>query len=138
MNVITCTELSAVCDRVCVPLMNIFSRGDNCRNRKQSINLQLTSLVSLLGIYLSLSLHHGYLEMIYLSIHCHHQNDSCINMGSDESHFIVSLTVRDKATRPVSTQLSKRKESQSGFEPRSRPLLTLPLGQTGSRLLMMK
>ena len=57
---------------------------------------------------------------IYLSQQCHHQNDSCINMGSDESHFIVSLTVRDKATRPVSTQLSKRKESQSGFEPRSR------------------
>ena len=27
--------------------------------------------------------------MIYLSLHCHHQNDSCIKMGSDESHFIV-------------------------------------------------
>ena len=32
-------------------------------------------------------------------LHCHHQNDSCINMGSDESHFNVSLTVRDKVTR---------------------------------------
>ena len=30
-------------------------------------------------------------EMIYLSLHCHHQNDSCIKMGSDdESHFNVS------------------------------------------------
>ena len=28
---------------------------------------------------------------------CHHQNDSCIKMGSDGSHFNVSLTVRDKA-----------------------------------------
>ena len=28
----------------------------------------------------------------YLSLHCHHQNDSCIKMGSDESHFNVSLT----------------------------------------------
>ena len=37
--------------------------------------------------------------MIYLSLHCHHQNDSCIKMGSDESHFNVSLTVRDKVTR---------------------------------------
>ena len=35
----------------------------------------------------------------YLSLHCHHQNDSCIQMGSDESHFNVSLVVRDKVTR---------------------------------------
>ena len=25
--------------------------------------------------------------IIYLSLHCHHQNDFCINVGSDESHF---------------------------------------------------
>ena len=24
-------------------------------------------------------------EIIYLSLHCHHQNDFCIKMGSDES-----------------------------------------------------
>ena len=36
---------------------------------------------------------------LYLSLHCHHQNDSCIKMGSDESHFNVSLSVRDKVTR---------------------------------------
>ena len=28
-------------------------------------------------------------EIIYLSLHCHHQSDSCIKMGSDESHFNV-------------------------------------------------
>ena len=38
-------------------------------------------------------------EIIYLSLHCHHQNDSCIEMGGNESHFNVSLIVRDKATR---------------------------------------
>ena len=38
-------------------------------------------------------------ESIYLSLRCHHQNDSCITMGSDESYFNVSLTVRDKVTR---------------------------------------
>ena len=27
---------------------------------------------------------------MYLSLHCHHQNDSCIKMGSDGSHFNVS------------------------------------------------
>ena len=39
----------------------------------------------------------GRRDIIYLSLHCHHQNDSCINMGSDESHFKVSLIVRDKS-----------------------------------------
>ena len=33
----------------------------------------------------------GEREIIYLSLHCHHQ--------SDESHFNVSLIVRDKVTR---------------------------------------
>ena len=33
-----------------------------------------------------------------LSLHYHHQNDSCIKIGSDESHFNVSLIVRDKVT----------------------------------------
>ena len=39
----------------------------------------------------------GKREIIYLSLHCHHQNDSCNRMGSDESHFNVSLTVRVKS-----------------------------------------
>ena len=30
-------------------------------------------------------------EIIYILLHCYHQNDSCIKMGSDEIHFIVSL-----------------------------------------------
>ena len=41
----------------------------------------------------------GKREVIYLSLHCHHQNDSCIKMGSDDSHFNVSLILRDKVTR---------------------------------------
>ena len=41
----------------------------------------------------------GKREIINLSLHCHHQNDSCIKMGSDESHFNVSLIVKDKVTR---------------------------------------
>ena len=32
----------------------------------------------------------GKREIIYLSLRCHHQNDSCIKLGSDESHFNVS------------------------------------------------
>ena len=38
-------------------------------------------------------------QIIYLSLHCHHKNDSRIKMGSDESHFNVSLIAMDKVTR---------------------------------------
>ena len=49
---------------------------------------------------------------MYLSLHCHHQNDFCIEMGSDENHFNVSLTVRDKVTRqsPVTTSFEEKGE----------------------------
>ena len=67
-------------------------------------------------------------------IHCHHQNYSCIKMGSDESHFNVSLNVRDKVTRqcPQTTTYLKRKENRSGIKQRPFCLPALPLGQTGS------
>ena len=38
---------------------------------------------------------------LYLMLHCHHQNDFCIKMGSDESRFNVSLIVRDKVRKTV-------------------------------------
>ena len=38
-------------------------------------------------------------DNIYLSLHCHHQNDSCTKMDNDQSRFNVSLIVRDKVTR---------------------------------------
>ena len=41
----------------------------------------------------------GERESIYLSLHCHHQDDFCVKMGSDESHFNDSLIVKDKVTR---------------------------------------
>ena len=49
---------------------------------------------------------------MYLSLHCHHQNDPCIKMGSDESHFNLSLTVRDKFTRqcPQTTTFEEKGE----------------------------
>ena len=45
----------------------------------------------------------GGVEIIYISLHCHRQNDSCLKMGRDESHVNVSLTVSDKITRQRST-----------------------------------
>ena len=89
-----------------------------------SLCLSLCLCVSVcLSVCLSLSLSLGggeKREIIYLSLQCHHQNDSCIKMGSDESHFNVSLIVRDKFTRhcPQTTTFFT-KESRSGIEPRS-------------------
>ena len=40
---------------------------------------------------------------IYLSLHCHHQNDFCIKMVSDESHFNVSVGSDGQRHRTVST-----------------------------------
>ena len=54
----------------------------------------------------------GKREIIYPSLHCHHQNDSCIKMGSDENRFNVSLTVRNKVTRqcPQTTTYEEKGE----------------------------
>ena len=51
-------------------------------------------------------------RLLYLSLYCHHQNDSCIKMGSDESHFNVPLIVRDKVTRqcPETTTFEEKGE----------------------------
>ena len=60
-------------------------------------------------------------EIIYLSLHCHYKNDSCIKMGSDESHFNVSVGSDGQSRKTGSTNhnLSEEKESRSGIEPRS-------------------
>ena len=49
-------------------------------------------------------------DIIYLSLHCHHQNDSCTEKGSDESYFNVSLIVIDRVTRqcPQTTTFEKK------------------------------
>ena len=45
----------------------------------------------------------GEREIIYLLVHCHHQNDSCIKMGSAESHFNVSVGSDGQSHKTVST-----------------------------------
>ena len=45
----------------------------------------------------------GKREIIYLSLHCHHQNDSCIKMGSDESRFNVSVGSDGHSHKTAST-----------------------------------
>ena len=51
-----------------------------------------------------------------------HQNDSCIKMGSDESHFNVSIGSNGQKSQDKCSQTTtflKRKESRSGIEPMS-------------------
>ena len=45
----------------------------------------------------------GEREIICLSLHCHHQNDFCIKVCSDESHFNVSEGSDGQSHKTVST-----------------------------------
>ena len=55
-------------------------------------------------------------------------NDSCIKMGSDESHFNVSLIVRDKVTRPCPQTTSfEEKGEPKRYRTEVLPLTSLPL-----------
>ena len=45
----------------------------------------------------------GERESIYLSLHCHHQNDFCIKVGSDESHFNISNVLMGQSHKTVCT-----------------------------------
>ena len=42
-------------------------------------------------------------DYIPIAIHCHHQNDSCIKMGSDQSHLNVSVGSDGQSHKTVST-----------------------------------
>ena len=42
-------------------------------------------------------------RLLYLSLHCHHQNDSCIKVGNNESHFNISAGSDGQSHKTVST-----------------------------------
>ena len=54
----------------------------------------------------------GEREIIYLLRHCHHKNDPWNKMGSNESHFNISLIVSDNITRqcPQTTTFKEKGE----------------------------
>ena len=69
-----------------------------------------------------------------LSLRCHHKNDSCIKISSDESHFNVSLWLwgtrsQDSVHKPQPFWREGRAESSRG--PSAYQPSALPLGQTG-------
>ena len=53
---------------------------------------------------------------------------TCIKMGSDESHFNVSLIVRDKVTRPCpQSTIFEEKGEPKRYRTEVLPLTSLPL-----------
>ena len=66
-------------------------------------------------------------EYIYLSLHCHHQNDSCIKMGSDESHFNISVGSDGQSHKTVSTihNLSEEKGEPKRYRTEVLPPISL-------------
>ena len=61
----------------------------------------------------------GERELVSNPLHCHHQNDFRIKMGSDVSHFNVSIIVQGKVTRqcPSITIFEAKGEPKLGIEP---------------------
>ena len=68
-------------------------------------------------------------EIIYLLLHCHHQNDSCIKMGSDDSHFHVSVGSDGQSHKTVSTNhnLSEDKGELKRYRTEVLPFTNLTL-----------
>ena len=66
-------------------------------------------------------------EITCLSLHCHHQNDFCIKVGSNESHFNVSVGSDGQSHRTVSTNhnLSEEKGEPKRYRTEVLPLTSL-------------
>ena len=53
----------------------------------------------------------GERDIIFLTLHCQHHNDFCIKMGSDDSHFNVSVGSDGQSHRTESTNHSLFEET---------------------------
>ena len=78
---------------------------------------------------------------LYLTLHCHHQNDFCTKVGSyvHKSHFNASFIARGKVARhcPQTTTFGEKGEPKQGQSNPCHPSTSLgnalPPGQTGPR-----
>ena len=66
-------------------------------------------------------------EIMYLLLHCHHQNDFCIMMDSDENHFNVSVGSDGQSHRTVSTNHNLYEEKGEPKQIRTEVLLLTSL-----------
>ena len=68
----------------------------------------------------------GEREIIYLSLHCHHQNDFCIKMGTDESHKVsVGSDGQSHKTVPTNHNLFEEKGEPKRYRTEVLPLTSL-------------
>ena len=69
----------------------------------------------------------GEREIISLSLYCHHQNYFCIKMGSDESHFNISVEGDGQShkTVPTNHNLSEEKGEPKRYRTEVIPLTSL-------------
>ena len=69
----------------------------------------------------------GEREIIYLSLHCHYQNDFCIQMSSDESRFNVTVGSDGQSHKAVSANhnLSEEKRQPKWYRTEVLPLTSL-------------
>ena len=68
-----------------------------------------------------------YIYYTYHYVHCNHQNDSCIKMGSNQSHFNVSVGSDGQSHKTVSTNHNLFEEKG---EPKRYRTEVLPLTNT--------
>ena len=76
----------------------------------------------------------GEREIIYLSLHCYHQNDFCIKMGS---HFNVSVGSDGQSHKTVSTNHNLFEEKGEPKQYRTEVLLLTSLTTRPNRLTML-
>ena len=78
----------------------------------------------------------GERDIIYLSLYCHHQNDFCIKMGSNESHFNVSVGSDGQSHKTVSAnhKLFEKKGEPKRYRTEVLPLTSLTLTARPDRL----
>ena len=69
----------------------------------------------------------GERDILYLSLHCHHQNDSCIKMGNDESHFNVSAGNDGRSHKTMSTANQRDNLFEEKGEPKRYRTEALPV-----------
>ena len=67
------------------------------------------------------------MEIIYLLLHCHHQNYFCIKMGSSDSHFNVSVGSDGQSHKTMSTNnnLFEEKGEPKRYRTKVLPLTSL-------------
>ena len=66
-------------------------------------------------------------DLLYLSLHCHHRNDSSIKVGIDESHFNAFSNCEGQCHKTVSTNhnLSEEKGEPKWYRTEVLPLTIL-------------